>query len=316
MSQITVGDIPLDQDGPAQRLRRTATACRIGFTWMGVRKTLNKDQKQEAADPFGAAGESLSAGKKLVDTKDETFKALTQLKGQIGDHWKSMTLPYVEAGVRLIKHSDVSPFHAKMSEYKQELAHAAGQLQDRMYSIKANARERLGRLFDEHDYPTDVTGLFSVEWDFPNTEPPAYLMQLNPDIYRQEQARIAARFDEAIKMAEQSFAVELQSMVQHLQECLKPNPDGGKKVFRNSAIENVHDFIARFRHLSMGSNADLDRVVDQAERLVSGLDPQDLRETALLRERIKAGMAEVGQQLAGMVQAQPRRAITREAAAS
>ena len=53
---------------PAQRLRATMAAVRVSFTWMGTQKTLNPDQKARAAETFGAEGQYLSAGKKLLDT--------------------------------------------------------------------------------------------------------------------------------------------------------------------------------------------------------------------------------------------------------
>ena len=52
----------------AGRLRATMAAVRVAFTWLGVRKTLNPEQKSQAAESFGAEREFLSAGKKLLDT--------------------------------------------------------------------------------------------------------------------------------------------------------------------------------------------------------------------------------------------------------
>ena len=51
---------------PAQRLRGTMAAVALHFTWFGVRKSLNPEQKAQAADAFGAEGSYLSAGKKLI----------------------------------------------------------------------------------------------------------------------------------------------------------------------------------------------------------------------------------------------------------
>ena len=61
----------------AQRLRITMAAMRLSFTWFGTRKTLSPQQKAQAADTFGAEGDFLSAGKKLIDTKHPKFKAVT-----------------------------------------------------------------------------------------------------------------------------------------------------------------------------------------------------------------------------------------------
>ncbi|HWL08258.1 MAG TPA: hypothetical protein VNQ76_07635, partial [Planctomicrobium sp.] len=61
----------------SQRLRTTMAAARLSFTWLGVRKTLTVEQKNLAADSFGAEGKFLSAGKKLLDTSHPAFKAVT-----------------------------------------------------------------------------------------------------------------------------------------------------------------------------------------------------------------------------------------------
>jgi len=44
-------------------------AARVAFCWFGVRKTLTPEQKAQAADTFGAEGQYLSAGKKLLNTR-------------------------------------------------------------------------------------------------------------------------------------------------------------------------------------------------------------------------------------------------------
>ncbi len=67
------------------------------------RKTLTPEQKSQAADTFGAEGEFLSAGKKLLDTRHPAFKAVTAVRGRMLSFWKGITLPYPEPGIRLIR---------------------------------------------------------------------------------------------------------------------------------------------------------------------------------------------------------------------
>ena len=142
MSQIIISDIPLDT--PAQRLRRTAAAVRVHFTWMGVRKTLTKQQKDEAAEQFGAQGESLSAGKKLVDSKHAAMKRLTEVKGRIAHYWKGLTLPYTEPGIRLIRQADIEAFVHCMEGFRQELGEAVEDLNLQFRQIgRASCRERV-----------------------------------------------------------------------------------------------------------------------------------------------------------------------------
>jgi hypothetical protein len=52
----------VDTASATNRLRTTMAAARLSFTWLGVRKSLNSQQKNQAADSFGAEGKFLSAG--------------------------------------------------------------------------------------------------------------------------------------------------------------------------------------------------------------------------------------------------------------
>jgi hypothetical protein len=52
MSTLTVSDLPLDTANPVQRLRRTAAAVRVHFTWWGTHKTLTAQQKEEVGAAY------------------------------------------------------------------------------------------------------------------------------------------------------------------------------------------------------------------------------------------------------------------------
>ena len=75
----------------AGRLRATTAALRLSFTWFGVRKTLSAEQKAQAAESFGAEGDFLSAGKKLIDTRHPRFKAVTAIRNQAVSYFKGIS---------------------------------------------------------------------------------------------------------------------------------------------------------------------------------------------------------------------------------
>jgi hypothetical protein len=122
----TLLEDPIAQAGtlPAQRLRTTMAAARVSIQWLGVRKTVTADQKAEAAEPFGAEAAFLSAGKKLLDTKHPSFKAVTAVRNKAVSFWRSMSLPYPDAGVRLIRQDRLEQFAEKMREFQEELTEA------------------------------------------------------------------------------------------------------------------------------------------------------------------------------------------------
>ena len=279
--------------------------------WLGTRKTLTADQKAQAADTFGAEGDFLSAGKKLLDTKHPAFKAVTAVKGRIVAYWKSLSLPYPEPGIRLIRQDRIDTFDVQMGEFRTELDEAVSRLDEHYAELRSAARDRLGSLYNPSDYPESLRGLFQVSWDYPSVEPPDYLQQLHPDLYQQECERVAARFDEAVRLAEQAFMEELQQLVAHLTERLTGQSDGQPKTFRNSAVNNLTEFFDRFRQLNVRSNQDLDTLVEQCQGIVRGVEPQQLRDNQGVRQHVATELSAVQSVLDGLLVDRPRRNILR-----
>jgi hypothetical protein len=298
----------------ARRLRATMAAVRLSFTALGVHKTLSPAQKSEAADTFGAADQFISAGKKLLDTRHPAFRAVTSVRTRIIQLWKGMSLPYPEPGIRLIRIDQIELFNDQLTGLRQELAEVVTRLDERYAELKLAARNRLGRLFNADDYPPSLEGLFGVEWDFPSVEPPAYLQQVNPALYEQESQRIAARFDEALGLAEQAFSEELSQLIAHLTERLTGSADGKPKVFRDSVVTNIVEFFDRFRTLNVRSNEDLDQLVDQARQVVEGIQPQSLRDNRVLRQSVASELTQLQTTLDGQLVDRPRRNILRRPA--
>jgi hypothetical protein len=137
---------------PAQWLRETTAAVRVSFTWFGVRKALTNEQKNQAAEPFGAEGEYLSARKKLLDTKHDAYKEVTGVRGKVSAYWRSFTVPFPEPSIRLIKQHEVQGFSEQMADYRTELESAVTRLDDQYSELKSAAQRRLGDLFDANDY--------------------------------------------------------------------------------------------------------------------------------------------------------------------
>jgi hypothetical protein len=102
--------------------------------------------------------------------------------------------------------------------------------------------------------------------------------------------------------------------VSHLTERLAGGEGGQRRIFRDSAVTNLTDFFQRFRQLTVRSNPELDQLVEEAQRLVQGVGPQELRDDAALRAQVAAEMAQVQSRLEGLVVERPRRQLVRPAA--
>ncbi|MEZ6049176.1 MAG: hypothetical protein R3C11_27090 [Planctomycetaceae bacterium] len=256
-------------------LRTQMGAVRLSVHWLGTSKALPASQQAEAAATFGASREFLSARKKLIDTRHPAYRQVSSIRTQIISLWKGMTVPYPDPGLRLIRRDRIQTFEFEFQQLQQDLADAVQKLQREFAELKSLAQVRLGELYNEGDYPDQLENLFRIEVEYPNVEPPNYLQRLNPELYEEECRRIENRFEEALELAEESFLQEFRQLVSHLTERLSGESDGKPKVFRDSALTNLTEFLQRFRQLNIRSNVQLDELIDEVQQVTSGLSPVD-----------------------------------------
>ena len=306
-----------DRREAASHLQSDWAGIRLSFSKMGTRKTLSPLQKQTAADSFDAEADYLSAGKKLIDTRDPAFKAVNAVLAKAREAWQECTLPYPEPGIRLIRQDRIEALTKKIEGFQEELTAAVNTLGERYDSLRDNAREKLGDLYNENDYPRTLDRLFSITWDLPSLAPPEYLMG-NPNLYAEQSAKIAARFNEAVSLAEDAFISELADAIDSLQRKLNGLDDGTEKRLHGSTLENLSSFFERFKNLNLHSSAELDKIVEQAEVALSGksliggnpVTRDELRDSASIRADVRTRLSAVSATLDGLMTAAPRPAIT------
>jgi hypothetical protein len=286
-------------------------AVKLSFTWLGVRKTLAPEQRTTAARAFHADRELLSASKLILDTKNPAYRAVAAVRSEASAYWRTVTLPVPEAGIRLLPQNSLGLFANTMAGYREKLQEAARELAAEYDQIKSEAQQRLGTLFNQADYPTTLDGLFDMEWSVVPIEPPQYLVALNPEVFQQEQARVRERFENAVELAEQAFATELQRLTAHLAERLTGLHDGNPKVFRDSAVENLREFFERFRRLNIRSSPELDALVEQAQQTITGIEPQTLRDSNRLRQMVARDFEQIQAAVGELLVDRPRRNILR-----
>ena len=304
---------PVNQTSPnsAQRLRTTMAAVKLAFTWLGVRKTLAPEQRTTAARAFHADRELLSASKLILDLKHPAYRAVAAVRSEASGYWRTITLPFPEAGIRLLPQNSLGLFATTMQAYRERLQETARELSSQYDTMKSEAERRLGTLFNASDYPQTLDGLFDLEVSYPTIEPPAYLVSLHPEVYQQEQARVRERFESAVELAEQAFATELQRLTAHLAERLTGLHDGQPKVFRDSAVENLREFFERFRRLNIRSSPELDILVEEAQQVITGIEPQQLRDSVRLRQMVARDFEQIQASVGEMLVDRPRRNILR-----
>ena len=71
-----------------------------------------------------------------------------------GGFWRSVSLPYPEHPIRLIRQDEITAFNRQLSLLRTELAEAVQGLDENYLELRDAARQRLGSLYNEADYPS------------------------------------------------------------------------------------------------------------------------------------------------------------------
>lgn len=296
----------------AAKLEARMLAVRVSFTWMGTKRSLTNAQQDDAAKVFAADRDYLSASKKIIDTKHPAYRDLNGLRVAIRETWHGMTLPFTEPGVRLIRKDQITEFEAKLADYSKQFAQKAAALATVYDEIKEQAKVKLGDLFNPDDYPSSIEDLFGFTWDYPNVEPPKFLMEADPALYARERDRVRQQFEDAVRLAEAAFIDEFAKLVSHMCERLQPGEDGNPKKFQDTSVTNLLEFFEKFKNLNINSNTQLDEMVEKAKSAVVGVNISGLRNSDHIRKRTATALNSVKTVIDKMVTERPRRSFMRD----
>lgn len=286
-------------DDFGKKLQAETTGCRLATFSLTCNRKMSKPQLQQVADLFAAEQESVKGSRKALDNKHELLKPVFSILSQAKTFIHSYTWDYPERGLRLCKLSKVGWMTEEIGRYQVQLNEALAALDAGWESVKSDAKSRLKDLYNEADYPILPSSSFGLQITYPAIRPDERLLQMHPELYAAEQARIAGLFADAVKRAEAAAADELAGLLEHLVERLQPDAETGKaKKLHDTTVDKLGEFVKRFKDMSIGSNTGLDELVAEVDAISQGLDPQAIRKSdlsakQLLAERIGALRAQV-----------------------
>lgn len=277
--------------------------------FMGAPSAKRKaDKKQIETD---ADKSMLHLHKDLFDS--ERFRNITR---GISDarmvcrRWEVPGSPF-KGGVYLIPNDAISEVVAELEAQFGTLRQRIEDFIAEYPALKAEAKVRLGPLYKESDYPTAeaIRDSFKFEYTFVEFDTPQRLQSISKTLFEQEREKMAEKWREAEEFAFTAMREQFKDLVEHMQERLTPATDGKKKIFRNSMVSNFAEFLQRFDCRNVLNDAELAKLVDEAKELLSGVDPESLRENDGLRDSIQNTFSDMKGQLDLMVTAKPKRRL-------
>lgn len=186
---------------------------------------------------------------------------------------------------------------------------------DRVYDFEAvydsareEAREMLGDLFNEADYPMAIRSKFSFEWRFLTLDVPGKSSILPPELYEKEKKKFQAMMAEARNLAGAALREEFGSLVEHLTNRMNKKTKH-PQVLKPSMFDKLQEFMDDFDARNIFKDHMLNELIEQTRDLIKDINEDGLKPNNVMRKKLKDGMNALKTAIDGAIEDMPRRNI-------
>lgn len=142
---------------------------------------------------------------------------------------------------------------------------------------------------------------------------PSRLQFVSREMYERAMLDFHSQIDEFRENSVSILREKFRELVEHVQERLTPGEDGQRKIFRNSLVTNLREFVSDFQALNITNDTELAEQVHRVGLLMEGVEPQQLRDCTALPRQITGILGRVREQVDQMIVNAPRRRVRYQA---
>ncbi|MGA2226911.1 MAG: DUF3150 domain-containing protein [Syntrophobacteraceae bacterium] len=251
--------------------------------------------------------EWLKGAKVLIDP--DCLSTVRSVLSKARTHLQKAALPFPIHGLTLVPKETLTRIDETLCQMKSEFEAEVEKFIESYDYEREKARESLGHLFNEADYPINVREKFRFEWRFITLDIPGKSGILSPELYEREKEKFQTLMEETRELATVALREEFAGIVRHMVERLSGEEDGKPKKFKNSMMEKMGEFLDSFGDRNLFADDKLAELVDQARDVVNGLSTDELRQDGNLRKYIADEMDHLRISVDGALEDLPRRKI-------
>jgi hypothetical protein len=279
-------------------------ACLIQLSssiWQGTRML-----EQGIMEKLGKNSEWLRGKKFLINP--EYLGPIRTTIHQARNSVLKYALPFPITAIYLVPKEVLTSIDRILTHYKEEFWSKVQEFEYQYELAKEEARDILKELFNETDYPGNISSKFNFEWRFLTLDVPGKSAILPPEVYEREKAKFVTMMEESRELAISALRAEFGEIIKHLVERLNSN-NGKPAVLKSSMFNKLTDFFNSFGSRNIFNDDSLLELVEQAKEVISGVSPYGLKYNDGLRQQIASEMSNLKTAINEAIEDLPRRKI-------
>jgi len=255
---------------------------------------------------IGENSEWLKGSKDLVN--QDLLSPIRKCAGQARTAILKYSLPFPINSVYLISKEALTQIDETLQEYKEQFWDKVQDFELLFEIAKEEAMGYLEDLYNEADYPIDITRKFRFEWRFLTLDIPGKSTVLPPEIYEREKEKFQSMMDETRELAISALREEFAKIINGLTE--KLNKDSTQpRVIKSSMFNKMREFLDGFGTRNIFEDQVLVELSQQARDLIDGVSPAGIKKNDVMRQKIKNEMNELKVAIDAAIEDMPRRKI-------
>jgi hypothetical protein len=279
-------------------------ACLIQLStsvWQG-----NCKLEESVIRRIGDHSEWLKGSKDLVN--QELLGPVRKVASQARNEIRKYSLPFPLNSIYLISKEALAQIDEKLSEYKEQFYDRVQDFELLFEMAKEEAKGYLGDLYNEGNYPIDITRKFRFEWRFMILDVPGKSMLLSPEIYEREKEKFQSMMEETRELAISALREEFGQIINRLTE--KLNKDSTQpKVIKSSMFNKMREFLDVLGTKNIFEDDVLVDLSEQARAVIDGVSPEGIKKNDVMLQKIKNEMDELKYSIDNAIEDMPRRKI-------
>lgn len=279
---------------------------------------LRKIKEEEANDPtpivvpgtmsIEAKKERIKKHKLLIVAPE--YDQVISFQGETKRQIEGMSVPsFFKKGIQLVGNDVVMQAEEYLEGRVSKMRELVMKLAEVYPAAIKQSEIDLGKYWDPSQYPpvNVMVTLFQCAWNWMAFGVPDSLPK---QLFEAEKQKAEATWKDAEQQIILALREGFQQVVSRMTERLQYDQKGEKKVFRDSLVENMIQFISTFNNRNIVNDTQLAQLVTQAQGIMQGVKVDDLRTNSNVRDQIRQSFVEVKSTVDRMIQEMPVRSFS------
>ena len=268
--------------------------------WQG--SAIDKDVTQEVHVNHGAAEKAGKYTKYLLNP--DALKEVRQVRRDVRDHHLEVTLPWQDTW-RLLPVAAYAAYKERMGAFESAMVIARQELAGELPQWKEEARQRLGDLYHDEDYPTadDLAARWTVAVEYAQVPDAKHFIA---DVAAEERAEISANIQAQIEARVSGAVADLYGRIAGVVDWAMESLDKAK--FSGALHKRIMEICDLVPSLNITGDPALTAIVARLRGVFADVDPAALRGKAKTfdaetQTEVTDAMTELRQKMAGYMPA-------------